>query len=426
MKITFVGYGDFDRHAGMKQMYHFAQQVCHLGHMAQLLIAGSATTAEVMDEPPLAEIIELAFTGPLLHRSVRRRVTAFKPDIIHVWTPRHVPALAGCQLQKATGARLVLDHEDDERFLERMYTDTPGRHWQGPVGALVRPLSKVKRQTMPWLSPLRRDGSVQRMSQESIGVSLLRSRASAHTAISPALCRHVEATWPARTAHLLYPGVDLNFFHPKVSDKRTRQVHALGDDPVIAYIGTMNVEIVRYFVKVIDEVRVSYPKTRMLLIGDVSFVDKALGRALSSLEVICTGRLPYRRMPEYMSQADVLLQHPIDIGNELRLPAKLPEYLASGRPIVTYSTGIGEILKQGVHAIKLQTSDPSEMAAAVCLLLSDREMAACMGRAARALAESLFDWHASGQRLLEIYELVLGTDTALSGTFSCESDRNLA
>ena len=114
MRITYVGFGDFHRHAGMKQLYHFAQQVCEQGHQAQILIAGNADTTDSLEDAPKAEVIEIALNGPWLARHVRKRVIDFKPDIIHVWTPRHVPALVGWQLQRWTKTPLVLDHEDDE------------------------------------------------------------------------------------------------------------------------------------------------------------------------------------------------------------------------------------------------------------------------------------------------------------------------
>jgi len=406
MRITYVGYGDFHRYAGMKQLYHFAQEVCRNGHEAQILSAGSADTVRSMAEPPRAEIIEMAFTGPLLTRHVRRRVQDFKPDILHVWTPRHVPALAGWQLQRWTKARLILDHEDDEIYIARNYVGSHGRRFRGVMRLVARPLARLKGQSLPWLAPLMPDGSVRRMAQDRMAAALLRSRVSAHTAISPALEIRVRKTWPQAPVYLLYPGTDLQLFHPERSGALIRQRHNLGDRPLLVYSGTMNLEIFQYFTEVIQRLVATVPDIFLLLVGNDGFRHNAellLGELGLRRHIYLTGIVPHPEVPMYLAAADVLVQHPIDIGNELRLPAKLPEYLAMGKPLVTYSQGIGEILEHGVHALKVATSDPDEMSRCLATLLGNRSLCADMGQAARNLAEQLFDWRANSQRLLNIY-----------------------
>jgi glycosyltransferase involved in cell wall biosynthesis len=410
MRITFVGFGDFHRYAGMKQLYHFAQQVCEQGHQAQILIAGNADTADSLEESPKAEIIEMAFNGPWLARHVRQRVIDFKPDIIHVWTPRHVPALAGWQLQRWTKAPLVLDHEDDEEYLLEVYVRSQGQRLPDSVGLILHPLARLRGDVLPWLAPLRRDGSVRRMAQDRLATTLLRSRVSAHTVISPALQAHIRCTWPGKPVHLLYPGADLKMFNPQVSGESIRQHYGLDDRPLLVYSGTMDLRVFKFFVEVVEWIVDSQPDVFLLLVGYDQFRHEAdllvKGRGFQN-HIHLTGIVPYAKVPKYLGAADILIQHPLNIGNSLRLPAKLPEYLAMGKPLITYSQGIGNILEHGTHALKLDTSEPKEMAHHVVTLLGNQALASRMGRAARDLAAKLFDWNANSMRLVSIYNKLI-------------------
>lgn len=413
MRITYVGFGDFHRYAGMKQLYHFAQELCRQGHQAQILIAGKARTVASMEEPPAAEIMELAFTGPRLSGTVSSRVMQFRPDILHVWTPRHVPALAGWQLLRQTGATVILDHEDDETYLRRLYLTSQGASYGGLLGLAARPVARIKGRILPWLSPLNPDGSVRRMAQDTAAAALLRPGVRAHTAISPALVTQVRSTWPTAPVHLLYPGANLELFNPRANGDAIRLQHDLDPGrPVLIYTGTLSLQIVGYFLCVLRSVLTAVPDAFLLLVGNDEFRDKAqsfIRDAGLQDHVTLTGIVPYAKIPEYLAAADVLLQHPLDIGNELRLPAKLPEYLAMGKPLVMYSQGIGRILEHGVHALKIDTADPLEMGQLVLALLENTSLCTRLGKQARSLAERLFDWKANGSTLIGIYEQTLAS-----------------
>jgi glycosyltransferase involved in cell wall biosynthesis len=409
VRVTYVGFGDFYRYAGMKQLYHFAQGLCRQGHQAQILVAGSASSVASMGEPPLAEVVEMAFSGPVLAGHVRQRVLDFRPDVLHVWTPRQVPALAGWQLQRSTGARLILDHEDDEGYLARIYARSQGRRLSRGLRRLARPLARLRGHALPWLAPLRPDGSARRMAQDRLASALLRPQVRAHTAISPALVAYVGQTWPGKPVHLLYPGADLSLFHPQRDGSRVRQQHRLEDRPLLVYSGTMSLAIFAYFCEVMRLVVAAVPEATLLVLGNDEFrvgADSMAERLGLRKRVLLIGMVPYSQVPDYLAAADVLLQHPLDIGNDLRLPAKLPEYLAMGKPLVMYSQGIGEILQHGVHALKVTTSAPEEMSNCILSLVHDPSLGSDLGRRARELARQSFDWDTNCERLVEIYQTV--------------------
>lgn len=410
MRITYVGFGDFHRYAGMKQLYHFAQEVARNNHQTQILVAGRADSVRSMDEPALAEIVQMAFSGPGLTAEVRERVKRFAPDILHAWTPRFVPALVGWQLHRLTGALVILDHEDDEQYHLRYTRRAWTQNWQEGWRRLAIPAIMARNAVRPWLRPLAQNGDPTRPARESFTYRLLTNATTAHTAISPNLVTWAKSQWPEKPVHLLYPGANLHLFSPAPPDPLLLAKLELVEKSVLVYSGTMDFAVFRWFLDVLGSVIQEIPDVVLLLIGEDSFraearqlaVERGLERGYRLL-----GQQPYKEIPRFLSLGDVLLQHPLDLGNEMRLPAKLPEYLATGKPIITFATGIGQTLEDGTHVRKLFSPDPLEAAALVKELLQDRAQSQRLGASARQVAAERFDWTKNGRALVEIYDQVL-------------------
>ncbi|MCA9987164.1 MAG: glycosyltransferase, partial [Anaerolineales bacterium] len=398
------------RYAGMKQLYHFAQEVGRNDHQTQILLAGKADSVESMDEPPLGEIVEMAFSGPRLTAEVRQRVKHFAPDILHVWTPRFVPALAGWQLHRLTGARVIVDHEDDEEYhvvyMRRAWT----QNWQKGWRRLAVPAIVARNSARPWFQPLGKNAEATRAAQEAFTYKRLTDAAVAHTAISPNLVAWARCRWPHKPVHLLYPGANLDLFAPAPPDPILQDELGLVDKSVLVYSGTMSLRIFEWFLQVLRHVKNQRNDIFMVLVGEDSFRNAAeklaydldLGGAYRLI-----GQQSYSSVPSYLSLADIVIQHPIDQANELRLPAKLPEYLATGKPVVTFANGIGQSLQDGVHVRKLYTDQPSEAAHVVLELLDQPHQRDALGKAARNLARERYDWTINGERLVRIYAEVL-------------------
>jgi glycosyltransferase involved in cell wall biosynthesis len=397
----------------MKQLYHFAQEVCRHGHQAQILIAGSADTVRCLDEPPLAEIVEMRFAGPQLAKAVRRRTQEFQPDIIHVWTPRHIPALAGWQLHLLTGARIIVDHEDDEEYHLRYMRNGWTMNWCKGVRRLAIPVIYGRNVAMCWLAPLDGAGIAHCGAKEALSYQLLMRAAVAHTAISPNLAASIKRESPTKPVHVLCPGANLEMFKPRPRDADLEAQLGLSHKTVLVYSGTMSLGIFVWFMEVLRLIINQRDDIRLILIGEDGFrsaaerVAQTIGTE-SFYHLI--GQAPYTEVPRYLSLADILIQHPIDQGNHLRFPAKLSEYLAMGKPVITFASGIGESLEDGIHVRKLYTDDASEAARVICELLDDPGVCESLGRFARTLAEDRFDWKKNGSQLVALYELALAPD----------------
>jgi 2-polyprenyl-3-methyl-5-hydroxy-6-metoxy-1,4-benzoquinol methylase len=114
---------------------------------------------------------------------------------------------------------------------------------------------------------------------------------------------------------------------------------------------------------------------------------------------------PRARVGDYVRLADVLVQ-PGRPGpwNDCRFPSKLPEFLATGRPVILPNANIGRYLRNEEECILLDNGDALEIAAAIDRLLADPELRERVGRGGHAFATANFSWRRSAQRLRLFYE----------------------
>jgi glycosyltransferase involved in cell wall biosynthesis len=118
-------------------------------------------------------------------------------------------------------------------------------------------------------------------------------------------------------------------------------------------------------------------------------------RSLGALRegVIELGSVGWREIPGYLALADAFVQPgEADDFNRYRLPSKLPEFLAMGRPVVLPDCNIGHDLADGRNALLLQQGDGLEIAARVERLIDDRELRARLASGARSFALEQLNW----------------------------------
>ena len=116
--------------------------------------------------------------------------------------------------------------------------------------------------------------------------------------------------------------------------------------------------------------------------------------------VTALGQVARPFLIELMKAADIFVQ-PGTPGpfNDFRLPSKLPEFMAVGRPIVLPATNVGTRMRHGEDALLLREGSAEEIAAAVERILSDSELAARLASNARAFAAANFDWEKQAGKL---------------------------
>ncbi len=117
------------------------------------------------------------------------------------------------------------------------------------------------------------------------------------------------------------------------------------------------------------------------------------------------GWVSRRRVFELLHAADVLVQ-PGSPGpfNDYRFPSKLPEFLASARPVILPRSNIGLHLEDGVEALLLDRGDAVEICERVLRLHDDASVRERLGEAGRAFALCKLQWSKNVPAVADLYK----------------------
>lgn len=120
-------------------------------------------------------------------------------------------------------------------------------------------------------------------------------------------------------------------------------------------------------------------------------------------QVQFTGRVPDADLVRYLSTADVCLSpDPRNPLNDVSTMNKVLEYMAMGRPIVSFDLKEARV-SAGDAAVYAPANDESEFAKSIALLLDDPELRARMGRTGQERIGGELSWRNSQASLLAAY-----------------------
>ncbi len=172
-------------------------------------------------------------------------------------------------------------------------------------------------------------------------------------------------------------------------------------DAALLFTGTMNyrpnVDAVLWFVEhVLERVRQAVPTARLFIVGNKPHPRLDAVRQRDDVEI--TGFV--QDVTPFLHSAAIYIA-PLRMGSGTRL--KLLQAMAAGCAIVSTSIGAqGIALRNGQEAIL--ADDALSFAQAVIALLKDPDRRAALGKAARQLAQTRYDWAAIVPCLLKVYE----------------------
>ena len=385
MKVLFVNYGRFDCNSG-GHIARFARELHGRGHAVAVAAEGPPEGAEEWGPAPFARLdreqlhahagFALAFDG---HAPVAA------DTVVVAWTPREAVRTAVEALRRRCAFRTVVHLEDDERLLTSAHL---GRPWSD----------------LACLPPHRLDALIPPSLTHPHRLTAFLSAADGVTAIAPPLLAYA----PGSPAHVLRPGCDPGELPPPLRPEQRRALlERLGvpaHHRVILYPGNVHAANRR-------EVFSLYVATQILrrrgldvtLVRtgedfspglDVSF-DHLRGRVSREL-----GRLPRRELLVLLRLADLFVQPGApDDFNRSRLPSKLPELFATGRPVLLPRANLGLEVRDGVEAAVLVRGDGVEIADRAEPLLRDEPRAAAIGAAGRRWAQRTLNWGRSAEGL---------------------------
>lgn len=208
---------------------------------------------------------------------------------------------------------------------------------------------------------------------------------------------------------VLEPGVDFELFGTPLSPLRRASVRraagAAPDEALIAYTGNIhdsNVGEMRALYEAIALLRARGRKVVLARTGGdhVLGVDYLAAAALPGSGVRSLGQVERPFLVELLKASDLFIQ-PGGPGpfNDYRLPSKLPEFMAVGRPLILPRANIGLCLRDGVDALLLDNGSAGEIAGKVEQVLDDPALARRLSAKAQAFAKARWRWDRQAQML---------------------------
>lgn len=383
MNILFVLYGDFSSNS-THPLALYAREFHKSGHSCAVAVPSNL---ETVDQYPNA------FFRPLLYGDALNDPDSVFPDgrpadVIHAWTPREVVRRFVTSYMAKWPTPLVVYLEDHESWIA--------------CRALGLEEATLVQQTEQSISERLPDALSHPFRYDSfIGL------ADAVAVIQDKLGIEVP---PWVHCETVMPGVDLEFFSPRVANSKLRKQYGIRkNEHVIVYPGGLNgftrpsIETLCRAVCLIN--KQGY-RCRLLRTGPfaLDFIDQLPPEAATVINDL--GVLPRSELPDLLALADVFVQPgKIDPFEDLRLPGKLPELLAMGRPVVVPDVNIAHLFKDGVDAVLTRTGSAEEIAAKCIGLFSDPQQADSIGQGGRKFAEKYFHLKTQAKRLANVYEI---------------------
>ncbi len=385
MNILFVLYGDFSGNS-IHPLALYAREFQNRGHSCAVAVSHNIESVQQCSD---------IYFRPLLYNDVLNDVDSIFPDgrpadIIHAWTPRESVRCFVTAYMAIKPTPLLVYLEDHEAWIAC-------RALGFDEATLLRQTERSVSERIPSAlsHPFRYDSFI--------------GLADAVAVIQDKLNIDVPPWVPRET---VMPGVDLEFFCPRVADPSVRKQYGVaGNERVIVYPGGLNgftrpsIEMLCRAVCFIN--KQGYP-CRLLRTGPfaLDFFDQLPPEAATFINDL--GVLPRSELPDLLALADVFVQPgKIDPFEDLRLPGKLPELLAMGRPVVMPDVNIAHLFKDDVDVVLTRDGTAEEIAAKCIALFSDAKKADKIGQGGRQFAEKYFDANSQAKRMLDVYRIAI-------------------
>ena len=390
MRVLFLHFGKLHVNSVI-QAFHLGEELTAQG--IEVVLCGQGDTDRISNiGEPSFECIN--------YERLDRRLRDWSRDrdetMICAWTPREVVRKATERAVSALGAPYVVHLEDNEEHLLST--------------ALRLPYERLRRLPPERLDELCSDDFIHplhypRLMEGAAGVTVITEELN-------------EFNLGGRPHLLAPPGVDHDRFRPDLAPAVSREQLGLRpDDFVLVYHGIGHWANLRELFSLYLAVKLLQRRgrpARLVRLGGTRLggVDPRTLQALRAGEPDL-GDVPWREIPGYLALADAYVQPgaPGDF-NRYRLPSKLPEFLAMGRPVVLPACNLGNELTDRENALLLREGTALEIAARLEELMDDRELAGRLGRGARRFALEHLSWPRNAERLAGFYRERLASLTA--------------
>jgi glycosyltransferase involved in cell wall biosynthesis len=308
------------------------------------------------------------------------------PDIVHAWTPRENVRLFCEKIAGFCSFALFIHLEDNEELILEVNLGTSFEKLAHSTSAEI-PLNL----SHPW--------NYRRFIAGASGVTVIMDR----------LERFVPPEIPRL---ILWPGANEQLFFPRPRDENL--LERLGvptGNIVFCYTGNVHSANAR-------DVRSLYLAAAILDREGIGATLIRTGRDFCPFlgpdeqwahkVSIDLGHVEYKEISAILSLADFLIQPGADNAfNEFRLPGKLPEFFAMGRPVILPKTNIGRFVRHGEEAWVLPKVDALGIVNSVQTLHGNKSLRDRLAAGAGKFCRQHFNWKKNTGALAQFYEQVL-------------------
>ena len=207
---------------------------------------------------------------------------------------------------------------------------------------------------------------------------------------------------PARVVHVP-TGAATDRIHPLPRAEARQRLGIPVDRRMVGFIGMGQGDL-----DIIMRAQQQLPKVWLMVVGrsNPGVLEQAAAYGVAD-RLWQTGFVSDSEVSTYLSCADVMCLPMADrASNRGRLPNKMLDYLAVGRPTVANPIGDVRAIIEG-HRVGLLARDDDAFAQAIATLLDDQSLSMEMGLTARRVAETVYAWPTVLGRLEEFYEMLL-------------------
>lgn len=179
------------------------------------------------------------------------------------------------------------------------------------------------------------------------------------------------------------------------------------DYEYICYAGSVTREKdgVDILLRAFAQIRNEGISIKLLIIGNFFSCENFLKELALNLKinnsVVFMGPVDRTEIPAFLQHAKMLvLSRPDNLQNRAGFPTKIPEYLASGNPVIVSEIGdLPVYLKDKESVFFVKPGDISELTKSMLDVLNNYEFAVRVGKKGKEIANSILGYKYQGQRL---------------------------
>jgi glycosyltransferase involved in cell wall biosynthesis len=381
VNVVFISHCDFTGNSAL-HVLAVASGLHERGHATIIAVPQNAESVAAVGRPAFPVMTYEELHAAELHFPDGRGV-----DLVHCFTPREIVRRMADDLISAHGCRYVVHLEDNEDFV----TSSELR------GLPIRLLRLLPRAILDRVVGTRyHPVHGRRFLEGATGVTVIVSR----------LREFVPSGMPTA---VVGAGFDEAVLAPKRSREEVRREIGLDeDDFAIVYTGSVHRVNLGDMRDLYDAIAVLRRQNRAVVLVKTGTNTPVrpdlpvLGGGLRDL-----GWVERDAVAALLGAADALVQ-PGGPGpyNDFRLPSKVPDFLASGRPVILSRANVGLELADGQDALLLDRGDSEEIAVAIARLQDDPDLRKRLGENGRSFALRELRWSRVVDRIEALYRQI--------------------